>query len=178
MAVTSSILKATYIPCRTFGAGTPLASGGGLSLANARNTPMFSLANQIERRKILMTLAGVLVGFYAVWVLWYVHSTPDVGLRTAFNPEIRTVEANAVLHEKGRSELPQAGDQIVSVNGRPVRTWPDLLQAVRDLGHQSPVPVTQLPEASDGWLGFIHLNDTDLVLVRFVHLKSGQTDAL
>jgi transcriptional regulator with GAF, ATPase, and Fis domain len=138
---------------------------------------MFSLASPIERRKILMTLVGVLVGFYALWVLWYVHSTPDIGLRTAFYPEIRRVEANAVLQDKGRSETPSAGDRIVSVDGRPTGTWPHLLQALRDLSDESAVPVPALPPAADPRLGFIHLDGIDLVRVGFVHPESGQAEA-
>ena len=71
-------------------------------------------------RRLFITLAGAVVCSYACWVLWYVHSTPDIGLRTAFNPEIRSVEANAVLQQEGRSEVPEIGDRIVHLAPCPV----------------------------------------------------------
>jgi transcriptional regulator with GAF, ATPase, and Fis domain len=137
---------------------------------------MFRFANEIERRKIVMTSVGVLLSLYALWVLWYVQSTPDIGLRTAFNPEIRRVEADAVFHESGQSQTPVAGDRIISVNGRPVRTWPHFLQALRDLRNESAVPVKAFPAAGEENAGFIQLNGTDLVRVGFVHPQSSQAE--
>jgi transcriptional regulator with GAF, ATPase, and Fis domain len=138
---------------------------------------MFSLANPIERRKFSMSLAGALAGLYALWVLWYVHSTPDVGLRTAFSPEIRRVEPNALFQEEGRSETPIGGDRIVRISGRPIKTWPQLLHALRDLNHEPADPVLSLPAAADDHFGFINLNGTDLVRVDFVDQNNGQADA-
>jgi transcriptional regulator with GAF, ATPase, and Fis domain len=137
---------------------------------------MFLPATPIQWRKLFMTLAGALVCSYACWVLWYVHSMPDIGLRTAFNPEIRRVEGNAVLPNEGRSEVPEIGDRIVSLNGRPVRTWPHLLQALRDLRHDKAVAVDALPAASDERLTFIQLDGTELVRVRFQHLEVGDVE--
>src|SRR5437588_12484119 len=109
---------------------------------------MFPQALQIPWRKVLLILAGALACSYALWVLWYVHSTPDIGLRTAFSPEIRRIEGNTLFSAQG-SETPNVGDTIVSLNGRTVSTWPHLLQALRDLRHETAVPVAALPDIND-----------------------------
>jgi transcriptional regulator with GAF, ATPase, and Fis domain len=134
---------------------------------------MFSGAVQIQWRKILMTLAGAFICSYAFSVLWYVYSTPDIGLRTAFDPEIRRIEGNAVFQDDGRSQTPEAGDRIISVNGRPVRTWPHLLQALPELRHEAAVPVDALPAASDEHANFVRLDGSELVRVGFQHPQGG-----
>jgi transcriptional regulator with GAF, ATPase, and Fis domain len=138
---------------------------------------MFPQAKYLHWRKTSIALAGILVCLYALWVLWYVHSTPDIGLRTAFDPEIRRIEANAVLQDPGQSEVPQVGDKIVRVNGRPVTTWPHLLQALRDLRTQTAVTVDALPPASDEPIHFIQLDGSRLVRVQFRHSHDGETEA-
>src|SRR5262249_13527604 len=97
------------------------------------------------------------------------HSTPDIGLRTAFSPEIRRVDANAVLRGKGSATAPEIGDQIVGLNDRVVNTWPHLLQELRDLSHESPVTVDSLPEDNDENVTFIQLRGSQWVRVRFQH---------
>src|SRR5438132_10489844 len=129
----------------------------------------------IQWRRILVTLTGVLACSYALWVLWYVHSTPDIGLRTALDPEIRRVDIDAVVGKTETSEVPKVGDNIISVNGRPVETWPHLLQALRDLRGQTGSPVKALPEAGDQRLNFIQFDSMPLVRVRFQHHENGQT---
>src|SRR5438105_1036978 len=123
---------------------------------------MFLPAIQTHWRKYLIALAGVLSCSYALWVLWYVHSTPDIGLRTAFDPVIRRIEGNAVFQNDGRSHTPEVGDRIVSLNGHPVRTWPHFLQALRDFRYEAAVPVSALPAPNDERLNFIQLDGTDL----------------
>ncbi|HLJ92631.1 MAG TPA: sigma 54-interacting transcriptional regulator [Gemmataceae bacterium] len=121
----------------------------------------------IQWRKIVLVLAGALICSYALGILWYVHSMPDIGLRTAFTPEIRRVEGNAIFQEDGDAELPQVGDQIVRLNGRTVSTWPHLLQAVRDLRHDSPVVVDTLPRSGSPQHPFLLPDGTQWVRVRF-----------
>src|SRR5438445_9688592 len=98
-------------------------------------------------QKCLIALAGILICTYALWVLWYVHSTPDIGLRTAFDPVIRKIEPNAVFDDQ--SHTPKEWDRIVSLNGRPVSTWSHVLQYLRDLGDETAVPVSALPAANE-----------------------------
>jgi len=133
---------------------------------------MFVPTIQIQWRKTFMILAGALVCSYAVWVLWYVHSTPDIGLRTAFDPEIRRVEGNAIYN--GPSDIPQIGDRIVSLNGRTIRTWPHLLQAIRDLSHEAAIAVDAPPSANAEQPNFIQFGGTELVRVRFQHPDGGE----
>jgi len=137
---------------------------------------MLLAPNQIQWRKILLVLAGALACSYAFWVLWYVHSTPDIGLRTALSPEIRRIEGNAVLSPEEGSETPKVGDQIVSLNDRKVSTWPHLLQALRELRHESAVDVDALPDASDEHPTFIRRGGTELVRVRFRHPGGGELE--
>jgi transcriptional regulator with GAF, ATPase, and Fis domain len=131
-------------------------------------------AVRVYWRKFLIALTGVLICAYALWVLWYVHSTPDIGLRTAFDPKIRRIEVNAVFQDDDRYHTPEVGDRIISLNGHPIRTWPNLLQALRDLDHETPVLVTVLPGPNDDRVNFIQLAGTDFVRLRFQHQGNGE----
>jgi transcriptional regulator with GAF, ATPase, and Fis domain len=77
---------------------------------------------EIGWRKTLFVLAGVLALAYALVVLCYVPFAPDIGLRCAFTPVIKEVDASflaAVDH-------PEKGDTLVAVGDYPIESSPRL----------------------------------------------------
>jgi transcriptional regulator with GAF, ATPase, and Fis domain len=116
-------------------------------------------------RQALLVLAGVCSCAYALGVLWYVQSTPDIGLRCAFSPVINRVDPS-FLRTEGR--LPDLrGHTIVKLGGQPVQTWPHLLRLLRTLRDQPGQVIG--PERPGA--GLSHVRRGDEVLVR-VDLRS------
>ena len=64
---------------------------------------------------------------YAIVVLVYVQTIPDIGLKTIFGTTIR---ASIPLDEYNPGPIhPEKGDEIVEIAGMPVDYWPDVLNA-------------------------------------------------
>jgi transcriptional regulator with GAF, ATPase, and Fis domain len=82
---------------------------------------------QLSSRRALLGLAGAVALTYALAVLWYVRSTPDLGIKSAFSPIVKGQPRDVVAGPEGI--LPRAGDRIVQVADWPIATWPDLLLA-------------------------------------------------
>jgi transcriptional regulator with GAF, ATPase, and Fis domain len=61
-------------------------------------------------RKVLLFSLGTLACFYAVNVLWYVPSTPDIGIHCSFTPTIKRVSLPA-----NGTDFPSVGDNLVQV---------------------------------------------------------------
>src|SRR5262245_6307276 len=61
-------------------------------------------------RKVLLFSLGTLACFYAVSVLWYVPSTPDIGIHCSFTPTIKRVSLPA-----NGTDFPSDGDNLVQV---------------------------------------------------------------
>lgn len=91
------------------------------------------LKNLFTRRGLLI-LAGFFISIYAVFVLFYVHTVPDLGLRSAFGHAIKASPRFRDDLNKNQ-ELPQRGDKVIWVGDRPagqgieIRHWADLLNA-------------------------------------------------
>src|SRR5436305_415704 len=62
----------------------------------------------------LVILSGWLVCLYAVWVLVYVHSFPDIGLRCTLSPEVNRVNPDYLRDPEGNWP-PREGDVIVDL---------------------------------------------------------------
>src|SRR5438132_6718184 len=75
----------------------------------------------IMTRRGLLILAGTAAFLYAVIVLLYVQSIPDIGLRSAFSPAIMG-EAR-VLEEP----VPHERDVVTEVGDIAIKNWADLL---------------------------------------------------
>src|SRR5437870_5514840 len=74
-------------------------------------------------RRGLLILAGIMVFAYAVIILLYVQSIPDLGIRSAFS---------TVINSQPRpyeGEIPQKGDVVYRVGDIPINHWADLLNA-------------------------------------------------
>src|SRR5690349_9853559 len=85
-----------------------------------------SLPRQFSRRGLLI-FAGTVVCIYALVVLFYVQSVPDLGLKSIFGTEIKS--APVTFRPDASGLTPRAGDTVVEVGDEAIRTWPDLLNA-------------------------------------------------
>ncbi|HEV3257575.1 MAG TPA: sigma 54-interacting transcriptional regulator [Gemmataceae bacterium] len=130
-------------------------------------------------RKAVIVLAGALACGYAVTVLWYVATTPDIGLRCAFTPVITQQPASRdFIAEDG--SLPQAGDRLIQVGPYPFpdeaqpRLWSQvlLLRDLLDLRHETPQRVDSLAQSRK--LNHVLLGDKELVRVRFRRAEGGE----
>ncbi len=101
------------------------------------------LRSPISLRKILLFSLGTLVCLYAVSVLWYVPSTPDIGVHCSFTPTVKRIS----LAKDGQDDL-QVGDNLVQVGRyrfpddlQPQPIWAQvrLLRELMDLRHPGPV---------------------------------------
>ena len=106
---------------------------------------IFALLSQsIGRRRVFIVLAGLLVCTYALTVLAYVRSVPDIGLRFGFTTAIQHVDADS-LHSDGGPK-PEIEDKIIQLGNKPVATWDELLRYWAALDSQPYVDLSQLPE--------------------------------
>jgi transcriptional regulator with GAF, ATPase, and Fis domain len=78
-------------------------------------------------RRGLLVVAGFFVCVYAVGILWYAQTLPDIGLRTAFTPIVKHFYPQYLI--SGGKERPEPGDRIKEVGGEPINDWVDLLRA-------------------------------------------------
>src|SRR5437762_6378297 len=118
-------------------------------------------------RKLLLILAGIGAGLYALTVLAYVQSNPDIGLRCAFHPTVLLAHPEYARTDNGRFRPPQPGDRIVQVGDRPVESWPELLKALVVLRKAESVAVNSLEEAERQHATCVHLEDEKLVRAKF-----------
>src|SRR5436190_23461679 len=96
---------------------------------------------QVWSRKPWLILVGILVCIYAMAVLWYVQSIPDIGLRCAFDPSVKSVYESYLRSGDGQFQSPEPGDTIIQLGSIPVETWPQLLRALLAMRYQTPDPV-------------------------------------
>jgi transcriptional regulator with GAF, ATPase, and Fis domain len=99
------------------------------------------LRQPVARRRLSILVAAALVCLYAVGVLGYVLSIPDIGLRCAFSPVVRRAYDGYFELPKGQTTHDLEGKTIVRVAGQPVENWPQLLRTLLDLPRNQPVPV-------------------------------------
>jgi transcriptional regulator with GAF, ATPase, and Fis domain len=126
-------------------------------------------------RKALLVVAGILVCFYALSVLWYVQSIPDIGIRCAFGPAAKRVYPRYLRVATENDRVPREGDVIVKLGAKDVEIWPQLLRGLIDLRRQEFVPVKSLAEANEDSLDYVSLDGEKLVRVRF--WPEGQDEA-
>ncbi len=80
------------------------------------------------RNRFLVVVAAFLVIGYAIGVLGYVSSTPEIGVRCAFTPVINYFFPE-YLYPTAQEPL-RPGDTIVRLGNRPVDNWSQLLQTL------------------------------------------------
>jgi transcriptional regulator with GAF, ATPase, and Fis domain len=141
-------------------------------------------------RKTLLVFVGLLVCVYAVGVLCYVLSLPDIGLRCAFKTELSyvynqyrwTTPRPLLTGERGATNespqllkqalsLPHRGDLVLTVGGKAIEVWPRLLRALIDL-EPAPEPVSSTEEAEERHLRYVRVGEDRLVFVTFESAES------
>jgi transcriptional regulator with GAF, ATPase, and Fis domain len=94
----------------------------------------------------LLLLAGVLVCAYAVGIVIYAQTLPDIGIRSAFTPVAKYIYPQYQRHpEDGRHGL-RSNDRIVAVGPQNVATWGDLLWAPIRIRQQVAAGDLNVPE--------------------------------
>jgi transcriptional regulator with GAF, ATPase, and Fis domain len=91
------------------------------------------LARAIVRRRTWIALAGLLALGYAVAVLLYALSTPDIGIRCAFTPVVNSFYPEYLEPPPPVQKPLYTGDVIVSVGGDEIESWPKLLRRLTEL---------------------------------------------
>lgn len=103
----------------------------------------------------LVILAGGFVCLYAVWVLVFVHSFPDIGLRCTLSPKVNRVNPDYLRSAEGNWP-PREGDVIVELGNEGIEHWPELLKtliALRQLAAPSPgQPPTYVDRDGEHWV--------------------------
>ncbi|HEV8062264.1 MAG TPA: sigma 54-interacting transcriptional regulator, partial [Gemmataceae bacterium] len=131
--------------------------------------------NLIPSRRILLAFAGACACVYSIATLIYVHTVPDLGIRSAFNPTVRRFDG-ICLDTSGNTSLdPEEGDSIVRIGSRAVKTWPQLLQATRSLRETAFLEVQSLAEAQTQALDTMRWENKDYVRLTFQR-GPGKTD--
>jgi transcriptional regulator with GAF, ATPase, and Fis domain len=75
----------------------------------------------------LLVLSGVLICIYAVAILWYVQTLPDLGIRSAFTPSAKYYYRDYLRFSEDDFR-PEPDDQIVAVGNEHIDSWPALLR--------------------------------------------------
>ena len=101
--------------------------------------------------RVLTGLATVVVA-YAVSVVWFVSTMPDLGIRCLLiddAPQADSIEvcsgAGATrrgfppIREGSNNVIPAAGDRLISIAGRPIRTFIDFTRSLNRL-RNAPIP--------------------------------------
>jgi len=88
--------------------------------------------------RALLITAAALVCLYALSVVFFARSIPDIGLHTAFTCTVNRVDGPQVRYISGPRSA-QKMDVIVQFGGTPIETWPQLLREMAksaDDGHE------------------------------------------
>ncbi len=98
-----------------------------------------------RRSRMLIVVAAVLVCAYALGVIGYVLSIPDIGIRFALTTEI-TDFRREFLYPPGQTP-PARNEQVVAIGDHRVDTWAQLLRQLANL-RSRPDPQTNLEDPS------------------------------
>jgi transcriptional regulator with GAF, ATPase, and Fis domain len=143
-----------------------LRIGAEKSTLAAKVIPVFSA---FPWRRSPLIFVGVLVGIYAVAVFRYAYLLPYVGLHSAFDRTVRGFDGVSRGISGPAGGVLQVEDEVVELNGRPVRSWPDLIHSIKDLADAAPTPKETLTDAESAGLTYVRLNDDEkYVLIRFI----------
>ena len=114
----------------------------------------------------LLILAGALVCAYSAGVLAYVQALPDLGLRSAFGPVLRSRPRTFEPLTPGGPH-PEPGDRVVQVGDKTIATWPALLAAPHYVAKE-----IARPDPRRDWLRKVQREDQ--VKVHFERETPGQ----
>jgi transcriptional regulator with GAF, ATPase, and Fis domain len=126
-----------------------------------------ALSRFLPSRRIILAIAGAFACVYSFAALLYVHTVPDLGIRSAFNPTVRRFDG-ICLDKSGNISLdPDEGDLVVRIGNRHVKTWPQLLQATRSLRDKDFTEVENLSDAQTRGLETIRWEGKDYVRLAY-----------
>jgi transcriptional regulator with GAF, ATPase, and Fis domain len=94
----------------------------------------------VGRHRLVILVAALLVCGYSAAVIGYVRSSPEIGIRCAFTPVVNHFYEDFVF-PRGADPL-RPGDRIVSLAGRPVQNWSQLLHTLNALRQTTPTAVS------------------------------------
>jgi transcriptional regulator with GAF, ATPase, and Fis domain len=128
------------------GGAEKTALGGGLSfLQNGWS----ALRQRVDRRHVLILVSGALICLYALGVLGYVLTIPDIGLHCPFSREIARVSDGYA--PEGSIDGPREGDWLTRVGDQRAGNWQQLLRAISALETDSGAVLDAGQEESASW---------------------------
>src|SRR5262245_32099713 len=128
--------------------------------------PRFSWLRGFLSRRVLLIFTGSLVCAYALAVLFYVQSVPDLGLKSVFSTEIRSAPPAGLY----RGPRPEAGDKVLKIAGEDIVSWPALLNAPFRLREK----IAKDASANFTWLKRERVDDEDRDWVQVQFARDGQ----
>jgi transcriptional regulator with GAF, ATPase, and Fis domain len=126
-------------------------------------------------RRGLLILAGLFIFLYALVVLLYVQSAPDLGLRTAFSVYLKAAPRKDRYTPVGNM-TPRAGDRVVRVGNLEIDTWPNILTAPQQLQQRlAGIPPNPVPKPASQWAKVEHdqPEDEDILFIKAVFERAG-----
>jgi transcriptional regulator with GAF, ATPase, and Fis domain len=112
------------------------------ALGWGRNLVLALWTQPLTRRRAVILLASFLACLYAIAVLAYVLTLPEIGVRTAFTPVVNHFDEE-FLYPEDQPRL-REGDSIVGLGNQPVETWSQFLRKMLLLREEQPAVVEQL----------------------------------
>src|SRR5436305_7328997 len=134
----------------------------------SRNALAWLFHSSAGRSLLFIVGSGVLVCAYALGVICYVLSVPDIGVRCTFTSEVDHFFPE-FLYPTGQERL-QTDDVIVKLGGHPVENWPQFLRGLAALRDRpEPTPVTSAAQLNDPQrqLELARLDGEEIVRVEF-----------
>lgn len=114
------------------------------------------------RKRVLQSSIAIIVVAYSISVVWFVSTTPDLGIRCLLVDEQAHTSAIEVCAAVGPTRLgkppsgpgrnrviPATGDLLLSINGKSTRTFIDFTRALHELRSASIPPGGTLAEGAD-----------------------------
>jgi transcriptional regulator with GAF, ATPase, and Fis domain len=134
-----------------------------------------AVRGSLAQKRSWLMLVGLGVCCYALTVVIYVESAPDLGLRSAFSPHLKAApSARMYKPANPGGAMPTGGDSVVRLGDLDINTWPDLLAAPRTLRdrlaavQRSELPPWATRETVDG-------EEVTLVRAQFVRTAADGT---
>jgi transcriptional regulator with GAF, ATPase, and Fis domain len=128
------------------------------------------LRERVPRRRLLIVLAAFLLCSYAIGVIGYVRSTPELGIRTAFTPVVNRFYPE-FLYPPEQEPL-EIGDRIIRLASHPVGNWSQFLTRQLDLRDEPLHPATAAERATSDSTGYFDVDGQRIV--RVTYLRDGR----
>jgi transcriptional regulator with GAF, ATPase, and Fis domain len=113
--------------------------GAGVAIGRLPTMVRAALQSHIGRRRALIVFLGTLVCAYAAAVLWYVMSSPEIGIHFSLTEHIYDTDPD-FFHPESRADgknVPEKNDQVVQLGSQVVtNSWALLVRKLRALGQE------------------------------------------